>query len=247
MKKFNELTDESQKKFQGIMTLLLKAMQVDTKFRVERSVSNLHIRQSTGNSPSPTEKAKLSSILNKLQQLGFISFEAATLEVPGLFRQVPSYKIKGINEMFLNQLSLENKPSSRKPNNLSQEEWAVIPRTIQQHWTNFSEELRAHIVQCMKEDLSERYKDAQMTQIFGDTLRSPIGMEVPKIPVKLPTGPRDVVYDLEELLKLKKREDPLTREAFELNKILPDPAGLSVLLQRLNNAGSAASAAAPRP
>lgn len=244
MKKFNELTDESKNKFRSIIKILLNAIQVDKRYKIEITSSNLHIRESTRNTPSRTAKGRLSLILDGLKQAGLITFDASTLGAPGLF-QAPSLRITGVNEALLNRLSLENRPSSGKPNNLSQEEWAVIPRPIQQDWRNFSEQLRSHIVHCMKENLSKRYNEVQMTELFGDTLRSPIGMEVPKIPVKLPTGPRDAVYDLEELLKLRKREDPQTREPFELNTILPDPAGLNVLLERLNNA--AASAAAPRP
>lgn len=73
--------------------------------------------------------------------------------------------------------------------------------------------MHEHIAKCYAEDLAKNYADLFQTAILGETFRSPIGFNIPKIPVRIFGGPKldlpgakqvevNKVYDLVEFLIL---------------------------------------------
>ncbi len=103
---------------------------------------------------------------------------------------------------------------------------------IKQHWDEFSEPLRQHILQCNRGNLQSKF-DMMQTVKFSDTLVSPIGFGlVRNIPVRLPssdTAENKKYYNLIELLQLPNRIDPCASQPFSLQDIRPAPEALREL------------------
>lgn len=115
--------------------------------------------------------------------------------------------------------------------------WDHIDESIRQHWFALSPSVQNHVVECVQNDLSGKLALlVDSVAQAGQTMVSPIGMSVARIPVKLPGA--DHVYDLHELLKLKPkrhggRENPTSRQPFELNQIIAPVGIIDELVRRI--------------
>ncbi|WP_218814747.1 hypothetical protein [Rickettsiella endosymbiont of Dermanyssus gallinae] len=106
-----------------------------------------------------------------------------------------------------------------------------IDESILNHMSSFSTALRKYIVKCSPgETLEKNLDDPLMSSCLGDIEPSPILLSRRlKIPVRLPNPTLAVSnenYDLVELLQLPAgpdghRHDPVTRQPFHLNQIVP--------------------------
>lgn len=108
-----------------------------------------------------------------------------------------------------------------------------IDESILSHMSDFSTALRKHIVKCSPGEKLERKLDNPLMSSCLKTIEpSPIFLTRRfKIPVRLPNPILKVSkenYDLLELLQLPaepdgRRRDPMTRQLFHLNQIIPAP------------------------
>ncbi len=107
---------------------------------------------------------------------------------------------------------------------------------------NFSPALQEYIKNCLRENLREEFEYNPMSAVLMSIAPSPITLTRRlEIPVRLPNahlGVSNEHYDLVELLNLQEnydgtRNDPITRQLFNLGQIVPAPDILEKIKSRM--------------
>lgn len=247
---YTQLDPVQKNHIEKLLQILLKALKLDFFYRVLAVNGHLFIRESTLHSPPSYYEDRLAKMIELINKKGLISFTRRELIVSPSHRpetniHVTAYRVDEINADLI-AFGRDNKPLG-----VDEKTWAVISPEIKTRWDRFSKPLQEHIIKCMVENLEDKYNQLLTTRVLGETLRSPIGLEAPTIPVRLPNavlGSSKEIYDLIEILNLRERNpanpgqrrNPITREFFDLNQVIPAPDALNELKLR-------AQAHIPRP
>ncbi|KTC76468.1 Uncharacterised protein [Legionella bozemanae] len=245
-------SESAEKERQGakfvelITNKILEAINCAQHYRVMRSGADIVIRESTQNPPIPRRKERAELFLaffRKAAEKGAFELKDAVIkaEVDGEKVTIPCVKISHVNiAKFAQALGLTS--GSAK---VDEKIWNVIPEGIRLRWDRFSSKMQEHIVQCCTPHADAGLLQTLNTAIFGNSMRSPIGFSVPKIPVRLPNsrlegGVGNELYDLTEILAIRERHpqrpelrrDPITRDYFSLDEVVPDTEALEKIQQK---------------
>lgn len=242
---YSQLSPGQKEFVQKFLGNFLKEQELDSFYRVQTDGDHLFIRESKQNPPQSSHKKNLDNLIELENAKGLIFFKkrrpivASPMNRPNIKITETLFEAVEINP---NLMSLDNKPTG-----MNQKTWAIIPPEIKEYWGHFNNQLQQHIINCLAEKLDDRYDRLSTTRVLGNTYRSPIGLEAPKIPVRLPNavlGQSNEIYDLMEILNLPaernpdnnlaQRRNPITREFFDLNQIIPAPKALEELKRRAN-------------
>lgn len=215
-------------------------------YRVTRVGSDIIIRESTSNPAIERRKERFELFLaffHKAAEKEVFELKKAVIkaEIDGGNVTIPCIKISHINiAKFAQVLGLTS--GSVK---VDKEVWNVIPEAIKLRWSRFSAKMQEHIIHCCTPHADAGLLQTLNTAIFGNSMRSPIGFSVPKIPVRLPnshlkSGVGNELYDLTEILAIRERHperpelrrDPITRDYFSLDEVLPDTEALEKIQQK---------------
>jgi len=230
-----------------ILELLLKHLDCDSNYRVDYTGSKLVLRESSQHPPSETQKRHVDKLLSKLQEKDVLDYVEGFSNVR-VTRDIsvitPSKIITAVNpQKLLSLLGVQKE----KPDHLNVDEktWALIPDEIKDRWDRFSGSMQKHIINCVSENLEEKFKQLVTTRVFGESMRSPISFGVPRIPVRLPNpllarGVSNELYDLHDILQIRERSpsnpalrrDPITRAYFSLDQVVPDTEALENIKKR---------------
>lgn len=214
-------------------------------YRVDIKDGSIFIRESTQYRPPQRRSRRFQVIVNALAAGGFVRLRLG--EIRGIVNEenviIPFYRLDQINiEKFFQLLGLAG---PRKPQGVEEKIWMAIPNEIKAHWSQFSVPMQEHIIVCCTPNAEENFDNLLQSKLITDSLRSPVTFAVPKIPVRLPNMllERKVgneVYDLMDILNLKQRDpdhpekrlDPMNRQPFSLNEVIPDPEARERILQK---------------
>lgn len=227
-----------------IIEKLLESIHCSQHYRVEMASSYLRIRESTQNPPIERRKKRFEESMKTLQENGVFNLADGTLQakVDDKDVSIPFKKIDKIDlSNFFKWLGID---ISSKPDDVDNKVWTVIPNEIKLRWDRFSDALQQHIVTCCAPNAEQGFNQIFETKMFGQSMRSPITFDVPKIPVRLPNDrlPEKVgneLYDLMDILKIeerdpanpKRRRDPMTRDYFDLKQVVPDKEAYEKIFQ----------------
>ncbi|MCE0721720.1 hypothetical protein [Legionella resiliens] len=225
---------------------ILEMINCAQHYRVMRLGSEIVIRESTQNPPIARRKERVELFLaffHKAAEKGAFELKDAVIkaEIDGKKATIPCIKISNVNiAKFAQVLGLTS--GSAK---VDQKIWNVIPEEIKLRWNRFNDTMQDHIVHCCTPHADAGLLQTLNTAIFGNSMRSPIGFSVPRIPVRLPNsrleaGVGNELYDLTEILAIQERHpqrpelrrDPITRDYFSLYEVLPDAAALEKIQQK---------------
>ncbi|KTD70812.1 hypothetical protein Ltuc_2823 [Legionella tucsonensis] len=225
---------------------ILEMINCAQHYRVMRIGSDIIIRESTQNPPIARRKERVELFLaffRKAAEKGSFELKDAVIkaEIEGEKATIPCIKISHVNlAKFAQVLGLTSGSSKVDP-----KIWNVIPEGIRSRWDRFNSKMKEHIVQCCTPHADVGILQTLHTTVFGDSMRSPIGFSVPKIPVRLPNphlenGVGNELYDLTEILAIRERHpqhpdlrrDPITRDYFSLHDVLADTEALEKIQQK---------------
>jgi hypothetical protein len=246
-------SESAEKERQGaklvelVTNKILEAINCAQHYRVMRSGSDIVIRESTQNPPIERRKERVGLFLaffRKAAEKGAFELKDAVIkaEIDGEKVTIPCIKISHVNIVkFAQALGLISSGSAK----VDEKIWNVIPEGIRLRWDRFSSKMQDHIVQCCTPHADAGLLQTLHTTVFGSSMRSPIGLSVPKIPVRLPNsrlegGVGNELYDLTEILAIKERHpqrpelrrDPITRDYFSLDEVVADTEALEKIQQK---------------
>jgi hypothetical protein len=248
MLKVRDASKEQKLVVTAILNTILKGLRIDHHYKILQDRDDIMVRQSTSNPPSSHQSKLLTQFL---AELPLVKIKVGNIQMRGMYEQIkiPTFFITEINAALANQIVAKLSGSiAKKPAEVDEFTWSQLPKDITMRWDRFSPDLQKHLVDCIGADLQKHLAaipDAMQSAI-GITVQSPVGREAPSFPVRLPGATanpgeekRDVnaVYDLMEVLAFQKdargvRKNPLTREKFELNQVLPAPDALVEIKKR---------------
>ncbi len=240
------VNEETIKNIENILNQIFTSLELSSVLRIEKRKSCIIIRESTSNQPTPDQRNLFKKIMlsNNLSVVLPIETTKITLMVSNnvIFSKLTAFSIphSKINAAIVNEFAANLKKGlmeKSKPGNIELKLWAAIPEAIRKEWKNFNDALQKHILACVKPNfIIEDFSRLCQSDVLGDSFRSPIGLSVPKIPVRLPNqhlanGVSNEVYDLNEVLKFKGK-DPINRGQFNLKDIIPATKAHQEILER---------------
>jgi len=197
-------------------------------YRIEFRENGVYLRESTQNPPSQEARNAFMLFLRQISKY----FKFARGHSSLMLIQYNSEKVNRIIRELV----------AKKPHGVSEQHWSLIPNRVKEKWKYFSDEMRDFIIKCMSINLQEKYDKLLTTAVLSDTMRCPINFTHPIIPVRLPnqhltTGKTNQLFDLEAVLNIQQRDpqdirrraNPITRDYFDLNEIIPDLDALQKL------------------
>lgn len=228
-----------------VLNKLLKSLNCEEHYRVEILPDGLRIRESTQNPPIQRRKERFEAVLKVLESHGIFKFSdhrgrglVGGHEVDISYKTMSKVNVAKLFEF----LGLS---ATKKPENVDEHVWASVPKEIQSRWERFTPEMQEYIVTCCSENAEKNIADLLDTKLITDSKRSPISMDVPKIPVRLPNknlknGVSNEVYDLTELINIKQRDpkhpelraDPITRNFFDLREVIPAKEAREAIIEK---------------
>lgn len=238
--KFSTLNPSDQQQAASLLKAILKERKLDSCYRVETTRDrNLYIRPSQGNPPKSNERETFEILLVQLASSNIIAMSSRESRNLGM-------TINFIRKLNLDGLKKFLYPPVATPQDVDPILWELISPNIKKHWHDFNPSLQAHVIKCYQLKLvSQMEAFDDRSNFFDSQFRSPIGMEFPQIPVRLPIFSKDIsgkevikpsneCYDLEELFAFTKLENPTTRQLFTLAQVMPDTAAMKHFLDKLN-------------
>lgn len=250
MLKISEANTLQKEVTAAILKIILKALNCYENYRILDDGEDLMIRQSTGTPPPERRQVRLAMVLSHLPflkiKLGAIQTRAAI----GVIR-IPTFFINEIDEAFIAKF-MSASTAVKKPVEVDDLVWSRLPNEALENWTRFSAPLQKHLIECAATDLATLFSKAPEDAV-GVTFLSPVGLDAPSFPVRLPLPPAaggaggagaaaadvraDVnkVYDIVEVVKMRGK-NPLTRASFTLEEVLPASDALKILKERVEKA-----------
>lgn len=209
-------------------------------YHVNKGEYCIIVKESAQKPPPSSLQECLLTIVSTLSEMGLLNYKIVSLPAasPSSDRFFSSSRmiIYRVNTELMDSL-LDTSP---------EEIPIVVPDHIQKYMSDFSSIMQAYITKCLQENLREEHRfsttsmDASM--VLMSILPSPITLNRRlEIPVRLPNahlGVSNEHYDLVELLNLHQnydgtRNDPITRQPFNLGQIIPAPDILEKIKSRL--------------
>lgn len=139
------------------------------------------------------------------------------------FIETPGFNVTHFHAPLLSEALLAEKTFTAEETSTDDAHlcaWTGLPFIIRDHWGRFSDQLRKHIMTCMKEFL-QQHPDASAHTLDHSIFASTSQRQFPHIPVRQETGK---IYDLMELL--------VSLDKVSLNTLIP--ATSENLKMRLN-------------
>lgn len=246
MLNYTSLNSQQKNRVETILKMFLHRLHLSPYYRVEQTENSLRLRTSTQNPPEQRHKARLEMLLQLFMTQEFMQVEKIrTAALAPIARgaygavAITLYRVTQVSPILFQNL----RASNNCPDDIREELWAAMDLEIKQGWSHFSDALKTHIKTSLNANLQERYDNLLTTQVLGDTFRSPVGLSITAIPVRLPnarleSGASNEVYDLVEVLKFPRDHNghfrnPITRDTHRLIDIIPAPESTAELIRRL--------------
>ncbi len=233
---YHQVSQTQKDNFFGLIRGIfdLYAPEEQSHYRISQDHLGICVKERTLNSPPNDLKEKIETIVSNLNDMRLLEYRRTNVSIRlGLnMFPVPSIVIERVNTELMDQL-LDSSP---------EEVPIQIPENIQRYMNEFSPELQEYIKQCLRENLREAFERNPSTMILMSIAPSPIGLTRHlQIPVRLPNavlGVSNEHYDLVELSILPtnadgSRNDPLNRQPFRLDQIIPAPEILQQIKDRM--------------
>jgi hypothetical protein len=242
-----------EEKLIAILSEILKRVNLSEVFKVQSFRDNVAIRNSLGNPPSDRQKATRDSFIQVMQRESLFASRDKLLIPANPDRRMPEIRmtiIRGLNPRNIDRLYNALQRTPQQPNAATTDGsdnplFRELPEIVKSHWASLSQAVRDHALECQAIVQQEALmRDIADSGKIGDTFRSPISLEHPDIPVRLPTldregktVPSNEVYDLAtEVLILRRKLNPTSRYPFTLNQIIAAPEARDALRTRRRRA-----------
>ncbi len=159
MSNYNQLTEEQKKTLMSLVKLTLSLVG-DMYYRTTTETDSIRIRPRISNPPNASIQNKLQKILVKLSEINLIAFEKAP--IPVFIGQFPLTRVTSVESIKINYLNIDLLNSLQS--DVGRVDGLTIPPIIQLRWDRFNSEMHAHIKNCLKENLEEKYNNLLTTQ-----------------------------------------------------------------------------------
>lgn len=239
---FKDLVVSEKEKVESVarkLNRLLQSYALQTYYKIKQLQNGELVILENASNPLTSEiRDRLDKLMGKLSLRNIIDFKKTRIRSGA--HEFNGFIIEQIDYGALHKYELiQNQKVISKPEHINVLVWSRLPPEIKESWTEFSRELQDHIVTCYVKNIDTRLAALpEGVQLGTASLQTPILFDIPVIPVYLPNPLRpnkhsSEFYDLMEILKFPKGEDPTNKIPFLFDEIIPATDKLTLIDERL--------------
>ncbi|PJD93603.1 MAG: hypothetical protein CK424_02040 [Legionella sp.] len=237
-KSFKGLVKEKAESAERKLNRLLQSHALQDHYAIKRLQSGeLVILENASNHLTSEIKDRFDELIRKLSLRNIIDYKKTRISSGA--NQFNGFMIEQIDYDKLSQYELMQQQKTSKPAHVNAHVWSRLEPEIKESWSELSRALQDHIITCYVKNINDRLAALpEGVQLGTASLQTPILYEIPSIPVYLPNPQNQdqrskEFFDLMEILKLSKGEDPTTKIPFRFDEIIPATDKLMLIDQRL--------------